>query len=190
MGTFSHFLHRFPFVLIALCFHRAPAEPASISLSQQSHPAKTISRDWLILDWTGWLLFQRHWLWRELQSKITPLIAFQFLMECARISNVLPGCFCFAPLTTLTKTNWLHYRAPNVHSLFALIKWHVFALPWNVKAYSMRLLHGGWCFFQSLISHQSPHGSYLSLCARRCRWIRWTCSSCVLWEGIKPPAVS
>lgn len=70
-----------------------PAEPASISLSRQFHPASTISDDWLILDWTGWLLFQHHWLQQELQPKITTLIAFQFLMENARISKVLSGEF-------------------------------------------------------------------------------------------------
>ena len=66
---------------------------------------------------------------------------------------------CFAPLATLRKTNWLHYRLPNVHLLFVIIKWHVFVLSWNwlccTAHRSRRMMH-----FYNLISHLSLCGSY------------------------------
>lgn len=80
-------------------------QPPSLCLSSFIQRAQS-PNDWLILDWTGWLLFQHHWLRREPQPKITTLIAFQFLMESARISKVLcrgVHAECFAPLATLEK---------------------------------------------------------------------------------------
>lgn len=50
------------------------------------------------------------------------------LLFCCQILAKVP---CFASWATLTKTNWSHYRQPNAHLLFVIIKWRVLSLLCN-----------------------------------------------------------
>lgn len=100
------------------------------------HQAGTISCDGSTEDWSGQLSFQHRWPQRELQHKFrTPCVISSSAFALITTAHLLFFCQvhakCFASLATLRKTNWSHYRLPNAHLLFVIIKWHVFSLSCN-----------------------------------------------------------